>query len=826
MKAVKRQLAVGLAGVLGILVVAALVVPLFVDVDRYRPQLLAAVNERISGKLHLGKLSLSLWGRARVGIAELELTDVKGEKILAVKDASLQIPLFSLLRGAPDVTLALNRPEIRLVKNASGQLNFLSLLPQQSSGTSNSTGLGAGTASPHSGAGAGGTTAGAGTASAGASSGAAASGNMPGALLGGGRLGFSCSQAHLVYLDQKTGAQSEVSDVQITLKDISAVQPSLLEVSAQVDSRLGSDITIKGPIHFQAQLTPASKNPGSLEGLTVGVVADADLKALEVSAGGGFQKTSKDPLGLQVKLKGSSTRIEIESVLLRLFSAELSGKGEVLLGEASPRFSLQFQTPAIALAPWSGVLPALKPFDLSGALQLQGTAQGTVAQPRLEAELELQRVGFQAPGLKAKTQVQAKLKVTQDSMESLLVDLQSAGVDLKLQGKVMSFLHPKAQFQLSSQSLDLDRWIAFPAPTSSASQSAKVDSGQSSSTPGPAARGAGDPDELLAPLRNHPLARSSAVTFKVDLKKVLAKGMEVQNFSCQLDLKDLLAEIKPCRLEVFSGGVQTSLQLNLKPLAPTYGMELDVSHLDLSSAAASQVPWAKNTLKGLADFRMKAQGVSFHPDKAQKALRASGSFQVAQASFHSIDIMKMLKEVVRDTLSNVAEKVPALKGKSLDRIPDITAQYQTVSSDFAIGDQKFSAPHFVAIAVPQKGVDLKGTTLLGLKDGSLETHWEVTDTHNLTHLKDVSIDVQGVNVPHLLAEGNQPVKFSVHVGCQLTAPCYSYKEVPEAFAKIALKNMSQAAKGKLESTLKEKGGEALKKALPRDLGNKLKGLFH
>jgi len=74
-------------GLFALLLVAMIAIPFFVDVDKYRPQIVSKANEYLNGKLEVGKLSLSLWGQIKVKIDGLSLSDPKGTKVFGVQDA-------------------------------------------------------------------------------------------------------------------------------------------------------------------------------------------------------------------------------------------------------------------------------------------------------------------------------------------------------------------------------------------------------------------------------------------------------------------------------------------------------------------------------------------------------------------------------------------------------------------------------------------------------------------------------------------------------------------------------------------------------------------
>lgn len=57
-----KKLTFGLLAVLLVLLLGIVTIPFFVDVDRFRPEILELVNSKINGHFNLGKLKLTLWG--------------------------------------------------------------------------------------------------------------------------------------------------------------------------------------------------------------------------------------------------------------------------------------------------------------------------------------------------------------------------------------------------------------------------------------------------------------------------------------------------------------------------------------------------------------------------------------------------------------------------------------------------------------------------------------------------------------------------------------------------------------------------------------------
>src|SRR5688500_4299000 len=80
-----RGVAIGAAVVAAIFLLIVIIVPLLIDIDQYRPEIEQAANDRLNGHLSLGRLSLSLWGKVEVGIDRIELSDLQGNKVMAVE---------------------------------------------------------------------------------------------------------------------------------------------------------------------------------------------------------------------------------------------------------------------------------------------------------------------------------------------------------------------------------------------------------------------------------------------------------------------------------------------------------------------------------------------------------------------------------------------------------------------------------------------------------------------------------------------------------------------------------------------------------------------
>ena len=824
MKKTIKYIAVVLAGLLALFVVAALVIPFVVNVDKFRPQIVQKANENINGTLELGKLSLSLWGQVRIDVAGLSVQDQAGRKLLSVKDAYFHLPFASILGGAPVLTFKMQRPVINVLKDKNGKINLLSLVK---SGPEAGTPATSAADKP-------------------APALTAPSAHDPGltlpAIATRARLGVELRNALLTYGDEVTHLSTQVKDLNLIARDISLSRPMKLEVWADLDSRMGEPaakaIVVKGPVKLTGQAQPKMTPGGRFEQLAM--TAQIDLNSLEIKVPELFEKTKDTEANADLALKASENEVSVDHFNARFFNAEFKSSGTIsnfstAAGQSfAPVVIFNMRSNDIELKPWVKLIPMLKDFELGGIVRLEANAKGPAEKLGYRARISATGVTAKAPKLKARPRVDGVINIITDQVESMNLTMKAPGNDLSIRGKVLSFAKPRVDLEVTSPGMDLDQLVEFPAPGKK-DQGAPAAPASPVGTEEPAKRAkapgaSSDFDALLAPVRENKILRATVADVNVNIRSVKAYDIKMTELAGKLFFRDLNAGIEQFSMKLWNGSIKASGAAALASRVPTYKFGAQILGLDLSQAVASQFRLFKNTLLGTANFDMTGEGQSFNPEPAISNLKAKGSMRVEKATFATIDIGKMVSEALTKSIEKIADKVPAVKNQLSGKkfgLPSGQSRYDVISSNFTVAGGKFAAPNFIAKAAPNQGIDLKGNVLIGMKDYSLQTNWELVDTYNLTGAKDLAVEQAGVKVEHILAEGNQPVRFPVHVGCQIFAPCYSYTEVPEFLAKVAVGNMSAAAQGKAKAELKKKADSLIQKAPPavqkrlEDFGKKL-----
>lgn len=797
-----KKLMIAIGVLVGLFVAAAVIIPLVVDVDKYRPQIVEAANQQINGSLELGKLSLSLWGQIRIEVGGVKVKDSSGKELVGVKDAYFHLPFLPLLSGSPVITFKMNQPLVSVVKNKAGKMNLLSLVKESPKTGTAATTPAAPVATP-----------------------APATKSAPAALPGiatRARLGFELRNALVTYKDEASGLSTDIKDLNFILQDVSLSHPTSIELWADLDTRLGKTFLLKGPARLTGKAQPTLKD-GKID--SVSLSAKFDMNDVEMAAPGTFEKKKGMATEVELDVTGSEKELKIAKFLAKFFNAEITVKGNVTqLDASSPVVNVQVNSNEIQFKPWVELVPMLKEFELGGSAKLDANASGPSEKLFYRAKLAFNNLTAKAPKLKAQPKLDGAISIVPDQIESLWVTMKAPGNDLKIQGKLVSFSKPNANFQVTSSGMDLDQLIVFPPPAEKSKAASSGSGSASTSTASKSAAPAQDLDALLDPVRENKMLAGMVANLSIDIKMLKATGVKINDIICRMSFKDLVAGIDQFGMKIFSGSIKADAHLQMKPKMPTYQFNAQVAGLDIAQAVESQMAMFKNTVTGKANFSMNAQGASFNTDPAISRLNAKGNFKVDQAVFATVDVSKMVSEGLGKSLNQLGDKVPALKGKTLGSLPSGGSKYEFISSDFAIIGGKFSAPNFYAKSMPNQGIDLKGVTEVGLKDNSLNTTWDVIDTYNLTKARDLSVEQNGVRVEHILAEGNSPFHFPVHAGCTTSAPCYSYTQVPEFLGKIALANIGNAVAGRAKEEAKKHAEEALKQAAPA-IQNQLKGLF-
>lgn len=123
--------------VIGVILIALLALPLLIDINTYRGQIVSQLEQKLGRKVKLGALGLRVFPSVKVRVDEVEIGDdpqIAANDFVHAKSVRLQMGLLSLLRGNPQVSgIELVEPEVTLIKVSGEKWNWSTLKPLQSS---------------------------------------------------------------------------------------------------------------------------------------------------------------------------------------------------------------------------------------------------------------------------------------------------------------------------------------------------------------------------------------------------------------------------------------------------------------------------------------------------------------------------------------------------------------------------------------------------------------------------------------------------------------------------------------------------------------------
>src|SRR5215510_1069797 len=126
-----RKLGIALLIIVVIVVAAALIVPHFIDINKYHNQIQAQLEKKLGRQVSLGDMSLSLFPPS-FQVADTVIGEDKsfdtGRPFATAQKLSVSIKFWPLLHKEVDIkSLELDRPHIEVVRNAQGEWNFATL---------------------------------------------------------------------------------------------------------------------------------------------------------------------------------------------------------------------------------------------------------------------------------------------------------------------------------------------------------------------------------------------------------------------------------------------------------------------------------------------------------------------------------------------------------------------------------------------------------------------------------------------------------------------------------------------------------------------------
>jgi len=307
-------------GLVVVIILALLLIPMFVDVGKYKPMLEKEVAKATGRPFSVGDdLSLSLFPWAGISFSDLRLGNPPGfseKDFLTLKSFEVRVKLIPLLfKNIQVQRFVLIQPKVELVKNKDGRANWTQPAKpgeKEKEPPAETSGL-----------------------------------ELPFKTLTIGD--FAVKDGTVIYTDHASGTSKRVSDLNLTLRDVSFERPMQLALSARLDQKpisldgrvgplgkpLGEgaiplDLSLKAVDELNLEIRGRVMNPTKNPAVDVALnVAEFSPRKLVSALGQAFPVTTADPkalsrVGLVASIKADAASVAISGGKLDLDDSKMT----------------------------------------------------------------------------------------------------------------------------------------------------------------------------------------------------------------------------------------------------------------------------------------------------------------------------------------------------------------------------------------------------------------------------------------------------------------------------------------------------------------------
>jgi AsmA protein len=618
-----RKLLIGVGILLAVLVIAAVAVVAFVDVNRFKPQIEQFVQDRYQRTLRIGgDLGLSLFPRLALSLPPSSLSEPGGAgEAASLESAKVSVAVMPLLRGqliADKLTVAGLKAAIE--RRADGSLSIDDLIGKGPSGPAAPTAP----ADP--------------------------SGGLPQLDIGG----IELTDAQVVFRDLQSKNTATVSGLELKTGRIANQGETPIELKfafASTNPEAKGELSLKGDaqLDLDRNLFGArnlSSSAKIVSGRSVLDAAELKLAGLSVDPA----RMTVDLSGLEVDANGKLEAGAFEARLAapRLALTETSASGETLRATVKLTGS-QAVDARIEASGIGGTTQALT----VASLALDATArQGErVVQARLATPVRADVPGgvFELAGLAGTVVIQdpaipgksatIDLKGTASAdmqKESLKAQLDAKAQDTSLAARLdmNGFEKPKVGFDVTADKLDVDRYFPpQPAPAAGAPAG-----GGATGTPGSAGAPADTPVDLSALADLH-------LDGKVGIGQLVARGIKVSDLRVTMKAAGGKLAVVPVTAALYGGklAATANVQAGANPAGNRIDAGADLSGVSIGPLLRDVAD--KDMLEGQGNVKLKLSGDGGTVGAIKRSLDGTAALNLHNGAIKGIN----LGETIRNT---------------------------------------------------------------------------------------------------------------------------------------------------------------------------------
>ena len=536
-----KILLLGVAGLVGLLMIGAIALFLFFDPNDFRDEISAEVKGATGRDLVIeGDLSLSVFPWIAVNIGRTRLGNAEGfgdEPFLSFEEARLSVKLAPLL-FQQTVTIG-------TVRLDSFSLN----LEVAANGSSNWDDLGqAGQTEP-----------------AEETADTANSGDTQALEIAEVRL----RDASISFRDAQAGTSNTISGLSLSISSVVAEEP--FDVAAE--------------FNFHADPAGVSGHLGLSSTMTISD-GNQQFSIRDFTIKGNLDGVAAETTGYRFSAPGINVDMPADRVTMG--KMELSLLGLEMSADVEP-FSLSEMRPRMTLL--------VEPFSAKALMQTLGVEAPPTADPEA-----LTRVSISS---------RAEVGATAVALTAMTLELD----DTKMIGALSVPLTEQGayQFELSADSIDLDRYMAPADSTASAPASSE--------------------DDIEIPVD---LIRTLKAKGSLELKRALLSGMTFENMALGVNSANGQLRMHPVTAELFEGTYSGDVRINAASDIPTLSVNENIKGVQLGPLAKAM--FEQENITGTIEGSFKLSGGGSNLSAIRRDLDGSMAFTLADGAWEGTDL--------------------------------------------------------------------------------------------------------------------------------------------------------------------------------------------
>jgi len=539
-----KILLLGVAGVVGLLMICAIALFLFFDPNDFRDEISAEVKGATGRDLVIeGDLSLSVFPWIAVNIGRTQLGNAEGfgdEPFLSFEEARLSVKLVPLLfqQTVTIGTVTLDSFSLNLSVAANGSSNWDDLGQGGQTEPAEETADTADTTD---------------------------SGDTQALEIAEVRL----RDASISFRDAQAGTSSTISELSLSVSSVVAEEP--FDIAAE--------------FNFHADPAGVSGHLGLLSTMTISE-GNQQLSIRDFTIKGNLDGVAAETTGY--RFSAPAINVDMPADRVTMGKMDLSLLGLEMSADVEP-FSLSEMRPRMTLL--------VEPFSAKALMQTLGVEAPPTADPEA-----LTRVSISS---------RAEVSATTVALTAMTLELD----DTKMIGALSVPLTEQGayQFELSADSIDLDRYMAPADSTASAPASSE--------------------DDIEIPVD---LIRTLKAKGSLELKRALLSGMTFENMALGVTSANGKLRMHPVTAELFDGTYNGDVRINAAGDIPTLSVNENIKGVQLEPLAKAM--FEQENITGTIEGSFKLSGGGSNLSAIRRDLDGSMAFTLADGAWEGTDL--------------------------------------------------------------------------------------------------------------------------------------------------------------------------------------------